>query len=248
MLEFEGLVYLDVPKTGSTYVREFLREFSATDAISTTKHHPIRTRAEGKLYVISCRDPIEQYKSLYAFGCKGLGAFRFRLDRVGRGHLYDETVEGFSGWLNLIVTPEKTDRSLPRFEAHPLLKDLGVQTRRFLRLALPAYRKLIGTAKTKDDVKALLKSHGLMDVVLHQETLTADLAKLVSGPHWHLFHNRSKVDEYLNRSPKLNQTDYRSMDLTRVPTEILRVVQEREWLFFEVLGYRPYVEPAARVA
>lgn len=241
MLEFEDVVYLDLQKTGSTYIRQFLREFVKSREIIGDKHKPVSDREAGKIYIISCRDPLQQYKSLYAYGCKGLGTFRKRLDRAEKGHLYDGTINGFSGWLELIIAPETSRQYLSGFDQHPLLAIFGVQTLRFLRLALPSYRAILDTAVDKEDIKTILKTHGLMDVILRQETLSADLLDLVSGPHRPRFKDVDQVEGYLETSWKLNTTNYMPMDLTTVSPEILSFVQQREWLFFETLGYKPYI-------
>lgn len=241
MLEFEDIVYLDVQKTGSTYIRKFLQRFARTPEISGVKHKAVVHYDEKKLYIISCRDPLRQYLSLYAYGCQGLGTFRFKKEKVGIDHLYDGTIAGFTGWLELIVPASTGRKYMTGLNRHRLLELFGVQTLRFLRLALPSYREVFETIERKSDVKDRLKSQGLMDFLIKQETLTTDLARLVSGEHAGRFKDLDAVEKYLAETGKINRTPDFGIDVTALSPEVLALVQEREWFFFETLGYPLYV-------
>ena len=105
MLEFEDFIYLDVEKTGSTTVRRFLRKFARSKVIYDNKHEPAQYRHDNKLYIISCRDPLKQYLSLYAHGNAGKGRMRGRLRETNMAHVYDGTNEGFTAWLDLLLDP-----------------------------------------------------------------------------------------------------------------------------------------------
>jgi hypothetical protein len=219
-----------------------LRAFAATEEIRTIRHAPVEKRCDGKLYIISCRDPLHQYLSLYGYGCKGAGGLRNRLDAAGKGHLYDKSVSGFAEWLQLIVTPEgclKYSR-----EIDPMYEFAGFQTVRFMRMALPRdhavrkYRRSEEKLKTK--LKTKLDNWSLMDVVLRQETLNADLATLVAN-HAERFRNVDQVQEFLTRPRKTNKSPDMKIDLNTLPAALLQYVQEREWLYFGKLGYQPYV-------
>ena len=69
MLEFEKLVYLDLQKTGSMFVKKFLRRFSATPEVASTNGLPRAQRKDGALHVVSVRRPLTPYLSLYSHGC-----------------------------------------------------------------------------------------------------------------------------------------------------------------------------------
>ena len=75
MVEYETFAYLALQKTGSTFIVEFLRRFCGEKLIYLEKHKPVpaeRHRRE-KLYVISVRNPLDQYISLYSFGVEKKG-------------------------------------------------------------------------------------------------------------------------------------------------------------------------------
>lgn len=68
MHDFGKLVYLDVPKTGSTYVNRFLSECCTEDERAFRKHDWIRNEySKDSFYFITIRHPLEWYKSLYRF-------------------------------------------------------------------------------------------------------------------------------------------------------------------------------------
>ena len=242
MLEFEDFVYLDVQKTGSTFARIFLREFAATREIAGKKHRPVEQRIDGKLYIISCRNPLQQYRSLYTFGCLGKGKMRTRSESESILQLYDGSVAGFSAWLELILTPSTSRNHLSSFDNHPILDIVGMQTLRFLRLALPSFRGPLRKLKNRDDVLTAFRRDGLCDVLLKTESLSNDLGNLVTGQYAGLFKNTTAAVASLADRPKKNSSTERfEIDLTALSPEMLLLVQQREWFFFEALGYPPLV-------
>jgi hypothetical protein len=242
MLEFEDLAYLDVQKTGSTFVSHFLRTFARSDVVRYEQHKPVEGRAPGKVYVISCRDPLAQYVSLYSFGCMNRGAFRGRLIRSGQGHLYRGTTEGLNEWLDVVLHPSVRSY-LSGYDDNAVLDSIGVLSMRFLRLALPDHLSAFAAIKKHRDAVRRLRGEGLCDVILRTETLNADLAALVTGEHRTLFKDHPEALRYLDTAPKENTTEgVFGIDPTALPARTLRLVQQRERLFFTALGYPWYVE------
>lgn len=240
MFESEKLVYLDVQKTGSAFIVAFLQRFLASsNGFVYRSRQPVSQRKEGALHIISCRHPLDQYVSLYSYGCDGEGAFYHRMKGAGLASLYNGSTEGFAGWLELILSPERSEGvTLGRFSNHPLEELFGFQTFRFLRLALPGYPKVATQIETRDDARELLRNCGMMDVVLRQETLNDDLARLVSGEHAQLFKDQNSVSQYLSEAPRPNTSTKRAIDLHALTPEILSALRAREWLLYEVLGYQ----------
>lgn len=241
MLEFEDFVYLDVQKTASTFIKQFLREFARSEEVDHHRHMPVNAYDPRKMYIISCRDPLSYYLSLYSFGCIGKGGLAIRLNKKNMGHFYDGTSEGFTSWLNLILDPQTSQQYLSGLDRHRILDFVGVQTLRFLTLAFPAPLEMFNTLNSKEDVLARLKTDGLMDVLVKTETLTSDLAALTSGKHGAMFKDSAAAERYLAKGKKKNRSAKLDIDLAALPPRILSLVGEREWLFFEALGYQPYV-------
>ena len=241
MLEFKNFVYLDVQKTGSTYIRHFLQNFSRTPWITDQRHGPVDRYDSDKLYIISCRDPLPQYLSLYSFGCREKGKLRRRLARAGMANFYDGTIKGFTGWLELVVDPATGQKYLEDLDNHPILDLIGLQSLRFLRMAFPAYLKVFETINEKNDVKDRLKTDGLYKVLLKTETLTDDLTKLLKGEFGGILKEPAAAEKWLAETRRKNVSPEMGIDLAALSPEIVSLVQAREWLFFEELQYQPYI-------
>jgi hypothetical protein len=241
MLEFEDFVYLDVPKTGSTTIRRFLGKFARTEVISDAKHQPVERRDDSKLYLISCRDPLKQYLSLYSHGNSNKGGLRGRMNTAGMSHLYDGTHEGFVSWLELLLDPVSSQKYLLKRDNHRILDFLGLLTLRFLMLAFASPLEVFETLHNKNDVKERLETDGIYDVVLKTETLTDDLNKLVTGKYSKIFRRRRAAEAFLAQDRRKNVSTNPGVDLRALSPELIARVQEREWLYFDELDYAPYV-------
>jgi hypothetical protein len=68
VLEFEDFVYLDHQKTGSATIRQDLVRHGRAAIVCDQLRAPLRRKDLRKKYFISCRDPMEQYVSLYSHG------------------------------------------------------------------------------------------------------------------------------------------------------------------------------------
>ncbi len=241
MLEFEDFVYLDVQKTGSTTIRRFLNRFSRTRVVHDDKHKPVERRDPGKLYIISCRDPLKQYLSLYLHGHSDKGGLRARLNKADMAHFYDGTNEGFAAWLDLLLDPVAGQRHLSGVDNDRILDFVGLQTLRFLTLAFASSKAVFETLHDKADVAERLKSEGLYDVIVKTETLTEDLRNLVMGEHAALFYDPNRADRFLDKDKQANSSTNPGVDLKALSPELVARVQAREWFFFDHLGYRPYI-------
>lgn len=241
MLEFEDFVYLDVQKTGSTTIRRFLTKFARTNVVSDNKHRPVERRDDSKLYIISCRDPLKQYLSLYSHGNSGKGGLRKRLNRAGMSHFYNGTNDGFTSWLELLLDPVASQKYLLGIDNHRILDFVGLQTLRFLTLAFASPLEVFETLHAKHDVKDRLKTDALYSVVLKTETLTDDLRALITGEHSQIIKQRPAAEAFLAQDPRRNVSSNPGIDLKALSPAIVSRVQERDWLYFDELGYPPYV-------
>ena len=232
MLEFVDFVYLDVEKSGSTFARHFFEQFGVGGVVADQKHAPLKSRRRNKLHIISCRDPIASYKSLYMYGGRQIGGFYQLMKRRGHADVYDGTIDGFSRWLDLALEM-RSGR-------------IGLQTRRFLLLALP--KDTPGRADVLDghgDAIKAFAEHGLADVILRTESLNDDLAALVNEKGASMFIDPPRALKYLRITPKENVTGSRVLDESLLGAELIRRLQVEESFFFNTLGYPPYLVEAA---
>lgn len=74
MLEFDSFVYLDLQKSGSSFLRDKLNNIVDGEAIQTKKHAPLR-KVTDKPKIMTIRHPIFYYYSLWSYGIDGRGGF-----------------------------------------------------------------------------------------------------------------------------------------------------------------------------
>ena len=151
MHDFGEFCYLDVPKTGSSFVSRFLNKHSTLKQVEFRKHgrlHDKERMQPGKFFFITVREPVDQYKSLYFYGVNQRGGL-FSQIRQEDDHLdrfYDGTASGFSSWLDVVMDP----KYLPLFSPRPPEKGrlFGPMTDRFLRLSFFRPGKLLRRPRT----------------------------------------------------------------------------------------------------
>lgn len=82
MVITEKLIFLQLPKTGSTYVESILKKnFSSARPIRKHQRIPDGFDKHGRMTVISIRNPWDWYISMWASCCKGKGAPYQRMER-----------------------------------------------------------------------------------------------------------------------------------------------------------------------
>jgi hypothetical protein len=237
---FHSLAYLDVEKSGSTYVSRFLRDFLDDDEVSFRKHVELEDRPpSGRLHVLSVRDPLDTYLSLYSYGCQGKGGLAGTVREAGLGHLYDGTPAGFDEWLDVVLDPAYAAALNPRsYEGSGVAEHTGLLSYRVARLSSPRARRWIRQVTSPDDFVARYREHTVVDVVLRNETLTEDLETLVLREELAWRPSRDVALEALRAQRRLN-TSRRLDDDGRfeVPEDARRRVAARERLLTEVFGY-----------
>ena len=245
MRDFGGFVYLDVQKTGSRFIGEVLVRFANVRQVDYVKHACVRPgRPLSRLHFISCRDPLDQYLSLYSFGCQGRGRFAERLDGAGLGSVYDGTSSGFAEWVRAVLDPTRAGQFS---DAHAKVSSvIGLQTFRYLWLALDKRRQLLA-CRTRQEVAALHDAHNIAQVVIRFEGLRESLVSLIEGPLAAFIKDIPAAVDYVRSAPPLNT----SVRIDRDPAFVvdnatLAIIEEREWFFFEKLGYPRYGSSAAR--
>lgn len=247
MLQYPKITYLDVEKTGSTYIRSFLEKFADGAPIRTKKHGvlPFWSRPEG-VTIISCRDPFAQYLSLYRYGCDNRGGIYQRLVRHApeTEELYDGTLENFSKWLESVLDVPPALKKGLHSDRLMRLDLIGLQTARIFRLGMRAPYLLLRSAKTQDDALAAYDRWKYTDRIVRNESLVSDLLTLVDGA---LGDHLTDVDaaraflETHDESAKVNvsKTPFR-VTPSDLDASLVQKLEQKERFFFDVLGYRRY--------
>jgi len=253
VLEFEDFVYLDVQKTGSATIRQFLKRHGRGAIVRDENHAPVMRKDPGKTYFISCRDPLAQYVSLYSYGF-GLtptgedrgerGAIYAYVKRAGMAEVYDGTPEGFSAWMDLVLDPAVALAIFVGRDAHRLIEVIGLQSLRFASMNLPSPVQALAEMTSMEDVIRRLTNDGLADIVLRTETLTEQLRLMCDGAYGDIIANPDKGRRYLATEFIRNRSINLGLSPESLPRQLRQQVQRRERLFFEMLGYERYVSDA----
>jgi hypothetical protein len=241
---FSSFVYLDLQKTGSTFVNEFLRLHVRERAIEFRQHKPVTEYDPGKFYFITCRDPLQQYLSLYSFGCAGRGRFRKRLGP----QMYDRTAAGFSEWLRFTLGDHDADSSgeLKAYGESGIASFVGFQTFRLLSLSFVPAGEVFSSCHSIADIREAFRTKRIWNEALRNEELSSALASLVRRVLADYLTDVDAALEYLAANKKLEISERvdEAEDFTIADAD-KRLIEEREWLFFEELGYPRYTKAGA---
>ena len=240
MLEYPNFVYLDVEKTGSTFIRNFLITHAAGNPVADDQHARVRRYWRGnRYYFSSCREPLDQYRSLYAYGCDGKGGFFARQQRQRSDLLptYDGTREGFHRWLRIVLSKDRKPYMTPSMQAiyNP---SIGLTTSRFLKLNLLKPKFLLGKVRSKAALGLLWRTRRLSTDVVRQERLREDLSRIVAGPLASSLKDPAAALDDLSNRARENTSSALDDDLTKdLPPDLRRGLDELEWFHYRHLGY-----------
>ncbi|WP_278235152.1 hypothetical protein [Isoptericola sp. AK164] len=237
---FHTLAYLDVEKSGSTYVSQFLRDFLDDDEVWCRKHHEMEDRPpQGRLHVLSVRDPLDTYLSLYSYGCQRKGGLSGSLRDAGFGHLYDGTSDGFARWIDVVLDPAHASAlNPPSYERRGVAEHTGLLSYRVARLSAPRPDRWMRDVGSAQEFVEAFRRHSVVDVVLRNETLPEDLESLVLREElaWRPSREAAltavRAQHRLNTSARLDAGS--GFDL---PADVRDRVAARERLLTEVFGY-----------
>lgn len=243
MHAFRRIAYLDVEKTGSTYVSKFLRTYLDDEEVHVKKHGLLEPDPpRDRLHVISVREPVDTYLSLFSYGCEGRGRIYGSLSEAGRADLYQPTPEGFARWLEVVLDPDNAtmlaNRNYARSGCAPFM---GLLSFRVARLAIPRPLETLSRIRSRDDVVEIYRAHTVVDEVLRTEQLIGDLERLVERYDGRLAWKPSKEaaiaelrkDQRVNASQRVDETEEFVVD-----DSVRELVVSREVLLAEEFGYR----------
>lgn len=195
-------------------------------------------------YLISVRDPLQQYISLFRYGAGGHGSLRAFIDAQGQGALYDSVPHGpvaaLERWLDFILRSRHAAILGEGYHAScPGL--IGFQTFRFLMLALPDARARLAMADGRPEVRRLYRAHGLPDAVIRTEHLREDLEALIDGPLAPRLRDAAAARRDLRDTAPVN-VSRQAPELrdAAISAELAARVRTREWLLYEQF----YPDPA----
>ena len=247
MLEFKNLVYLDLQKTGTTSIVQFLRNVTKETEVPHGGHTiPEAGHDTSKFHFISIRNPLGIYVSLFGHGVARRGGLYNWLRRSGRAtDLYEPSLAGFSKWLEFMLDPENA-QVIGKKYAKLNVKDVcGPLTKRLLLLSVVDPFAALNAADIKDyeSLLAFFQKSRIYDRYVRTEHLVGDLYSLW-GPILEnskikrKFRGIGSLEEFKAVMPSKNVgAKVEGVTVDAIPQELKARVREQEALFYDVFGY-----------
>ncbi|CAM3385227.1 hypothetical protein PANO111632_17070 [Paracoccus nototheniae] len=245
MLLFDGLLYLDVQKTGSTFVTAFLQACYRKPQIHYHQHARLRRAlAPGTLGVISVREPLAQYRSLFRYGLDGKGGLYHRLKDQDLDEVYQPTQEGFETFVEILLAPESARLLHDSFGPVARKFGIGLMTYRHLLLAM---KWPLATLKKlpRDQLHSAYPDLRIWRESLRQEHLTDDLRDLAAR-HPDLF-DATAVEAFLAPRPKINPSARGAELSTDLSKPLMARLLERESLVYKTFYPEALAAHRARI-
>jgi len=230
MYEFETFTYLDVQKTASSFIASVLEQYCTEGMVKKVRHGGLNGGYDrSKMYFISVRDPLDQYLSLYSFGCKGMGQLFDLMSAKGLVDFYDYSWGGFERWLEYVLDPE-----------HEVLNEkgymsaaswIGFQSYRVMRLSVPNYPVESMNRSSKNDLRRMYEQTNVVSFVIRYETLQDDLCELFATRLDYCMRVPEAL-EFIRNSPPINPSERIDdhMDSLKLRPRVKRLLEKREWL------------------
>jgi|EndMetStandDraft_4_1072995.scaffolds.fasta_scaffold59317_3 hypothetical protein len=255
MIEYEKFIYLDMYKTGSTYIVQLLNKLVADKPVRSFRHAPLTKGRpffwkRGKLAFATVRNPWDWYVSMWAYSIEQPNVLFFRdvrsvLGEEGSKKLFDpeNPKESFALWLKSLNNPEFLRKVMV---GHPYSRSsvnsfLGFYSYRFIRVTTPhpAFFLHRWYMWNMDRAIAHQKRWALYDRVFKSESLTDDFSEFVleNQERCGFKSNAKGILKRLAPTPK--NTSNRTLNSYRdyYTDELRDLVAKRDRLLIELFGY-----------
>jgi hypothetical protein len=227
MDDFGRIIYLDVEKTGSTFISKFLQENMACQRVRKVKHGRIGNNfKKGSFYFISVRNPLSQYLSLYRYGCGGKGAIYESLAKSEHTQLYQPDKESFQQWLRFVLSAENARHLGAEYQAVDT-ELMGLQTFRFLTLSFQNPLKKLKPIHDYATLCGLYEKKRIHSFVVRNESLRADMEILVET-HLSALVDIKSAKRYLEKSPPINRSAKLGFDIESIDEQTMSLLRRKE--------------------
>lgn len=225
MHDFGKIVYLELQKTGSSFVCEFLKSACIHDERRHQKHmHVESDYRSDAIYFTSVRQPVMLYSSLYRFGLDKQGGIYKNLARANQLAVY----ASFHSFCELLLEP-KNGPLLHPFYRPEIASEIGLASFRYLLLNLHSpLPKLDLCTQMKRPVSELMQD-SIVSYVLKNESLNADLLRLSVELLPEHFDPR-KAREFLDRATRNNQSSTPPESISTDSQALNSAIEARESL------------------
>lgn len=228
MHDFGKLVYLDLQKTGSTFVSRFLNETCTLSLIKESKHGRIHSRRDRTaFYVITVRHPISQYSSLFRYGLDRQGALYDRLAQRGNADLYAREPGAFNRWLRFVLQDENAAALGEGFERIPREYNLGFLSYRYLMLSLAQPEKTLLRKPKNVDLLEYAREKSIVNHVIFNETLNQGLKALATQVKPEFF-DQQKVIDFFAKGQRVNESTTSKETIGEIADDVQELIKNKE--------------------
>ena len=241
MHDFGKIVYLEMQKSGSTFVNKFLKECCLLKEIKRQKHDVIRDDYDReKFYFITIRHPFDLYSSLYRFGLDGRGAIHMRLEALGKTACY----KSFNSFIEFVIDP-KNALYLGEGYSEQIANQVGIMSFRFMRLSLQFPLKQMATTLASGVGLLDLEDKFITNLEIRNENLNSELMRLSTELFPDLF-NQEKVARFFDDNGRVNASTTSNDGRFRDEMErVLALIEKKEALLLSRYStfYTSDIEP-----
>ncbi|MBL0374778.1 hypothetical protein JJB09_22450 [Rhizobium sp. KVB221] len=255
MIEYEKFIYLDMYKTGSTYVVSLLNKLMAGKPVRSFRHAPLTKGRpffwkQGKFAFATVRNPWDWYVSMWAYSIQQPNVLFFRdvrkvLGDEGAKKLFDpeNPKESFAVWLKSLNDPDflKAVMTDHPYSRSPLNKFLGFYSYRFIRVTTPHPALFLRRwyMWNMDRAIAHQKRWAIYDKVFKSETLTEDFSNFVLENKERCGFKENAKGILKRNAPTPKNTSNRTLTSYRdyYTPELRDLVARRDRLLIDLFGY-----------
>lgn len=228
MHDFGKLVYLDLQKTGSTFVSRFLNETCTLALIKESKHERIHSRPDRAVFhFITVRHPISQYSSLFRYGLDRQGALYDHLAQRGDAGLYAREPEAFSRWLRFVLQYENAAALGEGFERIPREYNLGFLSYRYLMLSFARPEKTLLRKPKNVDLLEYAREKSIVNHVVFNETLNQGLMTLATQLKPEFF-DQDRVAAFFAKGQRVNASTTPKERLGEIADDVHELIRSKE--------------------
>lgn len=228
MHDFGKLVYLDLQKTGSTFVSRFLNEACVLSLVKESKHGRMTSVPDrGTLYFITVRHPISQYSSLFRYGLDRRGALYDRLAQRGYAGLYAREPDAFNQWLRFMLQYENAAALGEGFERIPKEYNLGFLSYRYLMLSLARPEKTLLRKPKKTDLLQYSREMSIVNHIIFNETLNEGLKTLATQLKPEFF-NQDRVSAFFAKEQRVNASTTPKETMGKIADDVHELIRSKE--------------------
>jgi len=228
MHDFGKLIYLDLQKTGSTFVSRFLNETCTLRLVKESKHGRVQTRPDrSAFYFITIRHPVSQYSSLFRYGLDRRGALYKHLEQHGKAELYSDVPDSFNEWLRFMLAHENAAVLGEGFERIPGDYNLGFLSYRYLMLSLSRPEKTILKKPGDVDFLQYARDKCIVNHFILNEKLNEGLKELATKLKPEFF-DQEKVAAFFRKADRVNTSTTEAHAIGEIADDVLERIGSKE--------------------